>query len=137
MQFSQEPIPSDRSQHSIGLYGEQTPFRHWEVMRRYIASLVQRRGYEDLISYSTTVEKVEKIGKEWKVVLRKEGKERDYWWVEWFDAVVVANGHYAVPYIPAIEGLDSFEKSRPGSVLHSKDFRGRDLFKGRVSEPPS
>ena len=49
MQFSQEPIPSDRSQLSIGLYGDQTPFRHWKVMRRYIASLFERNGYEDLV----------------------------------------------------------------------------------------
>ncbi|KAH8180200.1 flavin-binding monooxygenase-like domain-containing protein [Sarocladium implicatum] len=131
MQFSQEPIPSDRTQSSIALYGEQTPFRHWKVLRRYIAGLFERNGYEDLVSYNTTVELVEKVGHEWKVVLRKGGKKSDYWWVEWFDAVVVANGHYAVPYIPAIEGLEEFEKTRPGSVLHSKDFRGRDLFKGR------
>ena len=131
MQFSQEPIGSDRSEVSVGLYGEQTPFRHWHVMRRYIAELLERNGYEDLVSYNTTVELVEKVGAEWKVVLRKEGKQQDYWWVEWFDAVVVANGHYAVPYIPAIEGLEAFEKVRPGSVLHSKDFRGRDLYQGR------
>ncbi|KAM0559854.1 hypothetical protein ACHAPJ_003802 [Fusarium lateritium] len=131
MQFSQEPIPVEGSKRSTELYGPNTPFRHWSVVRRYIESLVERNGYEDLISFNTTVEKAEKIGTEWKVTLRKEGKERDYWWVEWFDAVVVASGHYSVPYIPSIEGLQAFEKSRPGSVIHSKHFRGRDLYKGK------
>lgn len=133
MQFSQEPIPDERSQRSIELHGADTPFRHWDVMRRYIKSLVDRNGYPHLISYSTTVERAEKIGSEWKVTLRKEGKEHDYWWVEWFDAVVVASGHYSVPYIPSIPGLEQFEKSRPGSVVHSKHFRGRDLYKDKVS----
>ncbi|KAH7159545.1 hypothetical protein B0J13DRAFT_432366 [Dactylonectria estremocensis] len=131
MRFSQEPIPSERSKRSVELYGLTTPFRHWDVIRRYIKDLVERKGYEDFVSYNTTVERAEKLGSEWKVTLRKEGKERDYWWVEWFDAVVVASGHYSVPYIPVIEGLETLEKSRPGSVIHSKHFRGRDLYKGK------
>lgn len=133
MSFSKELIPAERSEASIALHGKDTPFRHWKVVRKYIQGLLQRDGYEDLVSYSTTVERVEKVGHEWKVTLRKDGTQKDYWWVEWFDAVVVASGHYSVPYVPAIDGLDEFEKLRPGSVLHSKNFRGRDYFQGKVS----
>ena len=133
MEFSQEPFPTEQSEWSIATHGPDTPFRHWKVVRGYVEGLVKRRGYEDLISYDTTVELVEKIGAEWKVTLRKEGLQHDYWWVEWFDAVVVASGHYWVPYIPDIEGLEQFEKSRPGSVLHSKHYRGKDQFKRKVS----
>lgn len=128
MQFSQEPIPEERSELSISRHGHDTPFRRWDVIQRYIQSLVERRGYRDWISYDTTVERVEKVGAEWKVSLRKDGEQSDYWWVEWFDAIVVASGHYWVPYIPLIEGLEEFEKARPGSVLHSKHFRGREAF---------
>ncbi|KAH6894534.1 hypothetical protein B0T10DRAFT_253597 [Thelonectria olida] len=128
MEYSQESIPEVRSDWSINTHGPETPFRSWQVIRGFIESLLQRNGYEDLVSYNTWVEKVEKVGAEWKVTLRKEGKQLDYWWVEWFDAVVVASGHYWVPYIPAVEGLEEFEKSRPGSVLHSKTFRGRASF---------
>ncbi|KAG7286292.1 hypothetical protein NEMBOFW57_008600 [Staphylotrichum longicolle] len=131
MEFSQEPFPTERSERSIAVHGANTPFRHWDVVRRYIQGLVERNGYQDFVSYNTTVERVEKVGAEWKVTLRKEGQGKDYWWAEWFDAVVVASGHYWVPYIPAIDGLEAFEKARPGSVLHSKHFRGRDQFKGK------
>lgn len=143
MQFSQEPIPVERSEASIAVHGPETPFRHWHVLRRYVEGLVNRQGYQDLVSYNTTVELVEKVGKEWKVVLRREGEKTDYWWVEWFDAVVVASGHYYVPYIPQIEGLEEFERRRPGSVIHSKQYRGRETFKGKVyisthpAPPPS
>ena len=133
MEFSQEPFPEDRSELSISNYGPKTPFRKWDVVRGYISGLVERRGYSDLVSYNTTVELVEKEGAEWKVTLRKDGAHSDYWWTETFDAVVVASGHYWVPYIPAIAGLEQFEKSRPGSVLHSKHFRGRDAFTDKVS----
>ncbi|KAK0617773.1 hypothetical protein B0T17DRAFT_495249 [Bombardia bombarda] len=131
MEFSQEPIPDERSALSVSLHGSGTPFRHWDVIRRYVKGVIYDKGHQDLVSYSTTVEKVEKIGAEWKLTLRESGKDTDYWWVEWFDAVVVASGHYWVPYIPAVEGLELFEKARPGSVLHSKHFRGRDLFKDK------
>ncbi|KAL6825400.1 hypothetical protein J3E69DRAFT_269340 [Trichoderma sp. SZMC 28015] len=131
MEFSQEPIPEERSELSISNHGPDTPFRKWDVIQRYVQTLVDRRGYRDFVSYNTTVEKVEKIGTEWKVVLRKSGQRSDYWWVEWFDAVVVASGHFWVPYIPPIEGLEAFEKARPGSVIHSKHFRGREPFTGK------
>jgi len=74
MEYTQEPIPEIRSERSIGMHGPNTPFRHWKVMRDYIAGILHRNHYEDLISYNTTVEHVEKTGDEWKVVLRKEGK---------------------------------------------------------------
>lgn len=133
MEFTQEPIPEERTERSIAVHGPDTPFRHWDVMRKYIKGLVERRGYEDYVSYNTTVELAEKVGSEWKLTLRRDGKQSDYWWVEWFDAVVVASGHYSVPYIPAIKGLDAFEKARPGSVLHSKQFRGKNEYQGKVS----
>lgn len=133
MQFSQEPISEAASEASIRLHGKDTPFRHWQVMKRYIEGLVNRRGYQDLVSYDTTVERAEKVGNEWKLTLRKSGEKTDYWWVEWFDAVVVASGHYSVPYVPHIEGLAEWAKRKPGSVIHSKQFRGRDDFKGKVS----
>lgn len=137
MEFSKEPIPVERSELSIANHGPDTPFRKWDVIQRYIQGLVDRKGYNDFVSYETTVEKVEKIGTEWKVILRKNGRRRDYWWVEWFDAVVVASGHFWVPYIPAIDGLEEFEKARPGSIIHSKHFRGRKQFVGKVSNKPS
>lgn len=102
-------------------------------MQEYISGLIQRRGYQDFVEYDTAVERVEKVGAEWKVTLRKGGEKTDYWWVEFFDAVVVASGHYSVPYIPHIDGLEDLEKQRPGSVLHSKMFRGREAYRGKVS----
>ncbi|KAH7379549.1 hypothetical protein BKA66DRAFT_138916 [Pyrenochaeta sp. MPI-SDFR-AT-0127] len=133
MSFSQEPIPEERSQLSISKHGEDTPFRHHTVIQKYLASLVNRNGYDKLVSYDTTVELAEKVGNEWRLVLRKNGDVRgeDEWWEERFDAVVVASGHYSVPYIPKIEGLEEFEKARPGSVKHTKMFRGRDAHRGK------
>lgn len=133
MEFSQEPIPVERSATSIARHGTDTPFRPYQTIQRYVQCLVDRKGYGDLVSYNTTVELATKVGDEWEVVLRQLGGKTDYWWKERFDAVVVANGHYFVPYIPQIKGLDDFEKRKPGSVIHTKAYRGRDAFRGKVS----
>lgn len=134
MSFSQEAIPEQRSQLTISKHGNDSPFRSHTVIRSYIESLVSRNGYERFVSYNTSVELAEKVGSKWRLVLRRDGDVRaeDEWWEEWFDAVVVACGHFNVPYIPKIEGLAAFERSRPGSVKHSKMFRGRDSYRGKV-----
>lgn len=135
MSFSQETIPEQRSALSVSKHGSDTPFRSHAVIRGYVESLVTRNGYEQLVSYNTSVELAEKIGNEWRLVLRKDGDVRgeDEWWEEWFDAVVVASGHFNVPYIPKIEGLEALERAHPGSVKHSKMFRGREGYKDKVS----
>jgi hypothetical protein len=133
MSFSQESMPASGSPLSIAKYGNDTPFRHHSVVRGFIQSLVNRNGYDKLVSYNTTVELAEKTGDEWRLVLRKSNNAtgEDEWWEERFDAVCVASGHFSVPYIPTIPGLAELEKARPGSVKHSKMFRGRDSYRGK------
>ncbi|KAF1913440.1 hypothetical protein BDU57DRAFT_590074 [Ampelomyces quisqualis] len=133
MSFTQESIPDSTSQLSVSKYGEATPFRHHSVVRGFIESLVNRKGYETLVSYNTTVELAEKVGNEWRLVLQKgsNANDDDEWWEERFDAVCVASGHFNVPYIPQIEGLADLERAYPGSVKHSKMFRGRDMYRGK------
>ena len=38
---------------------------------------------------------------------------------ERFDYLMVASGHYSVPFVPLYPGVDRF----PGRVMHSHDFR--------------
>lgn len=135
-----EDIPARRSEWSVAMHGPDTPFRHWTVMRDYVAGLFARNGYASLVEYGSSVERAVKDGEEWVLTVRREeGKggdqeeKEDVWREERFDGVVVASGHFNVPWIPAIEGLEEFEKARTGSVLHSKMFRGRDAFREKVS----
>ena len=133
-----ESIPDERSEWSISRHGPDTPFRPWQVLRRYVAALFERDGYGSLVSYGTTVENAVKEGGEWVLTLRRAEDDGglDRWWEERYDAVVVASGHFNVPFVPAVEGLDEFERARPGSVLHSKLYRGRDDFRDKVSFLP-
>lgn len=84
--------------------------------------------------YNITVELVHKdphTGK-WVLTLRKplQNGEEDRWWTETFDAVVVAAGHYSVPFIPSTPGLASYSQHFPGRVLHSKAWRDPETYRG-------
>jgi cation diffusion facilitator CzcD-associated flavoprotein CzcO len=132
MAFSQEPFPETRTTANIEKYGKDSPFRHWKVIERYIQDLVNRRGYEKLVSYNTTVELVSKNPetRKWTLTLRRpvnDGQD-DHWWQETFDGVIVANGHYTVPFVPHTPGLQELAVNFPGIVQHSKAYRKPETY---------
>ena len=132
MEFSQEPIPDKKSSLSVQRHGIDTPFRHHAVVQQYIEDLVNRNDYQNLIEFKTTVERIER-DRTWRLILRKEVCNQDYWWAEDFDAVIDASGHYSVPFVPRIEGLPEFANAYPGAVEHTKSFRDPQKYKGKVS----
>lgn len=89
MCFSDFPFP----------YG---PFVEGHVPKQYVQSYFSLHRIDSLVVYSTTVEDLSRLPEDrWKLVLRRHDAARkvDEWWEEEFDAVVLANGHYAVPYV--------------------------------------
>lgn len=49
-----------------------------------------------------------------------------------YDAVVVASGHYNIPFIPQTKGINEWSKQYPGNITHSKFFRRPEDFKDKV-----
>lgn len=37
-----------------------------------------------------------------------------------YDSVVIANGHYSVPFIPSVPGIEAFNSAHPSIISHSK-----------------
>lgn len=137
MSFTTEPIPETLSDQTLLQYGPGAPFRHRELVREWVEAIFNRGGHEKLVEFNTTVELAEKKGDEWVLTLRKvvPGRSKDYWWQEVFDAVVVASGHFYVPYVPAIPGLLDYDEKYPGRIRHSKHFRSLEEFRNKVSYP--
>lgn len=48
-----------------------------------------------------------------------------------YDAVVAANGHYTVPYVPDISGIKAWDASYPGSISHSKFYDSPEPFRNK------
>jgi cation diffusion facilitator CzcD-associated flavoprotein CzcO len=135
MSFSQEPFPEHRTPLNISRHGIKSPFRHWKDVEGYLQGLLNRKGYENLVSYNTTVELIHKDqeSRKWVLTLRKplENGREDRWWTESFDAVIVAAGHYTVPFIPQTPGLADLAHNFPGSVEHSKAWRKPEKYRGK------
>lgn len=133
MEFTYASIPKINSALSVRRFGHANPTRPWKIVADYLEDIFAR--YLHRVSFDTTVESVRKntnTGK-WDITLRQshvrfKSKGQDYWWTETFDAVVVATGHYSVPYIPQIPGIEEWHKRWPERLQHSKQFRSRDAY---------
>jgi cation diffusion facilitator CzcD-associated flavoprotein CzcO len=83
------------------------PFVPHHIPKQYIESYFAHHKIDSLLSLNTTVEDVSLISppnsakEKWKLTLRKHDPVRqvDVWWEDDFDAVVLANGHYSVPFV--------------------------------------
>lgn len=134
MSFTQEPLPESISEQTLERYGANAPFRHRSIIREWVKQIFVRNESHVSIDFHTTVELVEKRGQNWTLTLRKElpSSQQDQWWQDNFDAVVVASGHYSLPYVPNIPGLAEYEKRNPGSIQHSKHFRSVKHYAEKV-----
>jgi hypothetical protein len=133
MEFTYASIPKINSALSVRRYGFANPTRPYKVVADYLETIFA--PFLHLVTFNTTLERLSKnegTGK-WELVLRKtdaqsKGEVKDFWWKEEYDAVVVATGHYSVPNIPKIPGLDEWYKKYPHKLEHSKQFRNRDDY---------
>lgn len=144
MAFTHTPIPWANSLQSIKKYGRGNSSRPWKSVLAYIEDLFI--PYLHLVTFRTTVEKIEKEGTEWVLTLRQErtmsrqygdaseGRISDYWWQEKFDAVVAATGHFSVANVPNIDGLEETAKAFPGKLEHSKAWRAPDKYIDKVRD---
>ncbi|KAM3527631.1 hypothetical protein NHJ13051_002822 [Beauveria bassiana] len=121
------------------------PFAPHYIARQYVENYFALHQTDTLLQTNTTVEDLARSplsrhnGQgEWKLTLRKYDAARqvDEWWQEFYDAVVLANGHYAVPYrereqVPRVKGLGPYIEKYPGRISHSKRYRNPKLYAGR------
>lgn len=86
-----------------------------------------------LIDFDTRVLDVQqKADGKWTVKTRKvEHNQETAPKSEDFDAVLVANGHYDVPYIPDVPGIEAWNKAYPGIISHSKFYRRPEQYAGK------
>jgi cation diffusion facilitator CzcD-associated flavoprotein CzcO len=80
---------------------------------------------QHLVQYRTQVVNAEPTSdapnSSWRVKLRKLEPEEDH--EERFDALIVANGHFIVPFIPDISGIQEWNTKHPYRLSHSKYYR--------------
>lgn len=90
---------------------------------------------EYLVQYAEDVRSLVQFSQKVKRVTLTPRDGHDKWEVETeftlnghitrgsYDAVVVANGHYSTPFIPAMKNMREFNETYPGVITHSKQYR--------------
>ncbi len=96
-----------------------------EVLKDYIIGRVEKSELKKNVKFNTTVTSVTSDGDAFNVSYKDKVKDKIS--SERFDNVVVATGHFSVPYIPEYKGMSSF----PGRIMHSHDFRDAEEFRNK------
>ena len=116
-------------------------FMHHSDVYEYLTSFAKENRLTDSIQFSTNVvsAKFEYFLEEnkycWKIDYEKKitnsAKEATEIGSCYYDALVVANGHFSMPYCPFIPGQKNFE----GIMRHSYDYKTpEELLQGRVKK---
>ncbi|KAF5004870.1 hypothetical protein FDECE_8652 [Fusarium decemcellulare] len=109
---------------------------HWEI-EKYLQDLSAESGLNDVTFYNTRVEHAEKSIDKTKWILRtitllaKDGAPRIVERTWEFDALVVCSGHYNLPRVPEIPGLQQWKKSFKDRIIHTKQYRDPSQFRGK------
>ena len=107
-------------------FGKPIPsFPPREVLKDYILGRAKNADIKKYIRFNTLVTNVKANGNQFSVTLKNKIDNKIT--NEFFDNVVVASGHFSVPFIPEYEGMNSF----PGRILHSHDFRDAEEFRNK------
>ena len=96
-----------------------------EVLHDYILGRAKKANIKKYIQFNTTVKEVKYNGNQFEVSALN--KKNNTITSNNYDYLIVASGHFSVPYIPEYEGMKSF----PGRILHGHDFRDAEEFRNK------
>ncbi|RDW71483.1 hypothetical protein BP6252_08046 [Coleophoma cylindrospora] len=115
MQFSDQPF-----------LAESLLFPTREDVQDYLVRYSQ--DVRNLILFSTQVQNV-RYEDCWKVFSKSLGTNEAR--LKEYDAVIVASGHYTVPIIPSVKGIEAFHAAYPSVISHSKTYRNPSTYKDK------
>ncbi|KAI4863657.1 FAD/NAD(P)-binding domain-containing protein [Hypoxylon rubiginosum] len=109
-----------------------------KVVHQYIQDIARVHHVVDKVLFHTRVESVSKPSgdSKWNVVTSTFTKTVSGHTITkkaWkFDAVVVASGHYHIPFVPDVPGLSTWKQRFPNRVTHSKQYRTPKPFSNQT-----
>ena len=98
-------------------------FPHNREVLAHLEAYAETFGLGQRLRTGATVERLERAPGGWRLAWREGGRTHE----QVFPRVVVASGRFNTPYAPEIPGLESFT----GEVVHTFDYSGPDVFRGR------
>lgn len=125
MRYSDTPFP----EHYPLFPSHQEVLEYLERYADEVRSLIKfNTQVKDVRLVNTDVDEQAAQGK-WRVIYKQANSKDPQ--TAYYDAVIVANGHYTVPYVPNIDGIAEWNSAYPGTIIHSKAYRKPEKFKNR------
>lgn len=125
-------IPKSLMAYSDAPFDERLPLfpGHADVLdylERYSEPIKHLIHFDTQVTSLSPSDSLTSLGPKWKVTTLnlKTGLSKQ----SQYDAVIVANGHYTVPHVPAVLGLRAWHQRYPDTVIHSKAYRRPEDFK--------
>jgi trimethylamine monooxygenase len=97
------------------------------VLHDYIKGRLAKSGVREKIRFRSAVRSVNYDAGSGQFTVGVKDLANDRLYVEPFDHVIVASGHFSTPNMPEFPGFEKF----PGRVLHAHDFRDANEFVGK------
>ncbi|KAG7820608.1 hypothetical protein KL942_004666 [Ogataea angusta] len=96
-----------------------------EYVRKYAATIPENVRFH----YNSTVVELEKHGS-WQLTYRDTVSNALS--TESFDYVILAQGHFDLPYIPEVRGLAEWNAADPASIIHAKYYNDVERFENKT-----
>lgn len=112
------------------------PLLDLPAIKKTFHEFIDKNELQSHYRLNTSVEYLDKFGPTKYVIAAKRSDpntDYDEWYLESFDAVIIANGHFSIPYIPfymsqpkggelASQTIHGFNKKFPGIFVHLRDI---------------
>jgi thioredoxin reductase len=98
-------------------------FPHHSRVLIYLENFCRDHKLQPCLKLSHTVTRVTPVGHTWQVCSTGANPDKAITTAT-FDAVVICNGHYSVPRLPQLPGIENFQ----GDTLHSHNYRDPQPF---------
>lgn len=109
------------------------PFVTHQQVLQYLEEYTRVNNLREYIRFNSTVVKLHKVDGKWRVTVLNKGDEssKDKWYIEDFDAVVLATGRFNIPFVPYVEGMCEYNESHPTVISHTKAYREVEEYRGK------
>ncbi|KAG8623436.1 hypothetical protein KVT40_008412 [Elsinoe batatas] len=105
-------------------------FPRHETVTEYIAHYA--KDVHHLIKFGTRVVQARPSDDDklpaWQITIEDANKRPEH---RHYDAIIASNGHFNVPHIPAIKGLDKWRAQDPDSISHSMFYKTPEDYRGK------
>lgn len=107
-------------------------FPHASVVLKYLQDYASYYGLRQFIEFNSEVKRAtwDDQRSQWMVdVISSDPAVQNT--IRYYDALIVANGHYGLPYTPPLPGAEEW-KSSGRSIMHSIMYREPSIFRGKI-----